>query len=122
MHVFAGRGASLRFHGGGPNMGLTVWIGKKNIGYLDAADLNNLLRKVLSRAAFMDASFLVSAYSETAQERMDGGSDGWILDLTCGKDDEASQDRAAEPKVRGVRGGLHVVTGGRERRECSDQT
>jgi hypothetical protein len=50
-HTFKGRGATLRFHCGGPNMGLTVWIGRKNVGYIEGAELNDILCKATARAA-----------------------------------------------------------------------
>jgi|CZKX01.1.fsa_nt_gi hypothetical protein len=50
-HTFKGHGATLRFHCGGPNMGLTVWLGEKNIGYIEGPDLNDMLCKATARAA-----------------------------------------------------------------------
>lgn len=121
LHAFTGRGATLRFHGGGPHVGLTVWIGTKNVGYMDAADLGDMLSKAICRAAFHDALPALRAYLGSAQMRLNAGPDGWKVRLSDGE--EMSQDRAAEPKVRSARDGWNVVTGGREKKkQCSDQT
>lgn len=120
-HTFHGRGATLRFHGGGPHFGLTIWSGTKCIGYLDAADLNEVLRKALSRGMFLNVSNHFHLYAENAQMRLDNGTGGWKLN-----DSKASPDRAAEPETQGARDcrtQLFVVTGGREKkRQCSEQT
>jgi hypothetical protein len=100
LHSF-GRGATLCFHGGGPHFGLTVWLGTKNIGYLDTADLNDLLGQAVSRAAFMNFLPMFRCYLETAQKRLNDGPDGWTQGL--------------EPSVGGVRRGLFEVNGGREK-------
>jgi hypothetical protein len=119
-HVFVGRPATLRFHNGGMR-GLTVWLGDKNIGYIDAPELNDLLRKAITRARLdveadeqtrAQRRYLAMARHE-AMER--------FLPTREGK---APSPRAAEPESRGARDSCNVVTfGGWERKkQCSDQT
>jgi hypothetical protein len=54
LESIIGRGATLRIHRGGREIGMTVWVGRRNVGYVDARALVQFLQKSLIRWCFLD--------------------------------------------------------------------
>lgn len=81
-----GRCVTLRFSGLGPSIVMSVWRGKRKIGYLDATEVNGLLVNAVSRASCADLSAALRCYLQSAGSRLNDVAPARLTVLPGGRD------------------------------------